>query len=167
MAFHWSLSYSKSPRVSRTLLSILVDFTNSLVWMVFTNPIISNFSICSMLTSDPAELSDEKFTSVNNRCIRSKISGDNLNCRQVQLSANCDATGSRWMSNNYITRVRQEVNQLERRCWNENHVPAEAGPLGLRLSSLRERERNAVIARRVGGGQYVAVLFSLRLTSHT
>ena len=29
---------------------------------------------CNILTSDPAGLSDEKCTSVNNRCIRSKIS---------------------------------------------------------------------------------------------
>ena len=61
------------------------------------------------MTSDPARLSDEKCTCVNNRCIRSKISGDNLDCRRVELSVKCDATGSRWMSNNYITRVQQEV----------------------------------------------------------
>ena len=30
-----------------------------------------------------------------NRCIRSKISGYNLDCRRVELSAICDATGSR------------------------------------------------------------------------
>ena len=51
---------------------------------------------CNILTSDPAELSDEKCTCVNNRCIRSKISGDNLDCGQVELSVNCDATGSKW-----------------------------------------------------------------------
>ena len=33
----------------------------------------------------------KKCTWVNNRCIRSKISGDNLDCRRVELSANCDA----------------------------------------------------------------------------
>ena len=109
-------------------------------------------SMCNILTSDPAKLSDEKCTCVNNRCIRSKISGDNLDCRRVELSANCDATGSRWMSNNHITRVWQEVSELERRCWNENHVPVEAGPPSPQLSSPGERERNAVIARRVGVG---------------
>ena len=62
---------------------------------------------CNTLTSDPAKLSDEKCTCVNN--IQFKISGDNLGCRRAELSANCDATGSRWMSNNDITRVRQEV----------------------------------------------------------
>ena len=36
MVFHWSLSDSKSPQVSRTLLSILTVFTNAVVWMVST-----------------------------------------------------------------------------------------------------------------------------------
>ena len=34
MVFHWSLSDSKSPQVSRTLLSILADLSNAVVWMV-------------------------------------------------------------------------------------------------------------------------------------
>ena len=36
MVFHWSLSNSKSPRVSRTFLSILADLNNPVVWMVST-----------------------------------------------------------------------------------------------------------------------------------
>ena len=40
MVFHWSLNDSKSPQVSRTLLSILVDFSNAVVWIVFTRPLI-------------------------------------------------------------------------------------------------------------------------------
>ena len=44
MVFHWSLSDSKSPQVSRTLLSILAHFTNSVVWMVSTCPVISKSS---------------------------------------------------------------------------------------------------------------------------
>ena len=36
MVFHWSLSDSKSPQVSRTLLSILAVFNNVVVWIVFT-----------------------------------------------------------------------------------------------------------------------------------
>ena len=36
MDFHWSLSNSKSPQVSRTLLSILTDLNNAVVWMVST-----------------------------------------------------------------------------------------------------------------------------------
>ena len=42
----------------------------------------------------------------------------------------------------------------------------ELGPKGSRVSSTGERERSAAIAGRAGG-QYVAVLFSLQLTSHT
>ena len=41
MVFHWSLSDSKSPYVSRTLLSILADLNDAIVWMVSTRPPIS------------------------------------------------------------------------------------------------------------------------------
>ena len=41
---HWSLSGSKSPQVSRTLLSILVDLNNAVVWMVSARPLISKSS---------------------------------------------------------------------------------------------------------------------------
>ena len=58
-------------------------------------------SECNILTSDPAELSNKKCTCVNNRCIRWKISGDNIDCWRVEL---CYAHWRRWVSNNYITR---------------------------------------------------------------
>ena len=38
MDFHWSLSDSKSPQVSRILLSILAVLNNVVVWMVSTHP---------------------------------------------------------------------------------------------------------------------------------
>ena len=44
MVFHWSLSDSKSPQVSRTLLSILTVFYNVVVWMVSTRPPTSKSS---------------------------------------------------------------------------------------------------------------------------
>ena len=44
MVSHWSLSDSKSPQVSRTLLSILADLDNTVVWMVSTHPLISKSS---------------------------------------------------------------------------------------------------------------------------
>ena len=44
MVFHWSLSDSKSPQVSRTLLSILAVFSNAVVWMVSTRPPTSKSS---------------------------------------------------------------------------------------------------------------------------
>ena len=34
MVFHWSLSDSKFPQVSRTLLSILADLNNAVVWVL-------------------------------------------------------------------------------------------------------------------------------------
>ena len=44
MVFHWSLSDSKSPEISRTLLSILAVINNTVFWIVPTRPLISKFS---------------------------------------------------------------------------------------------------------------------------
>ena len=44
MVFHWSLSDSKSPQVSRTLLSILAVLSNNFIWIVTTHPPTSNSS---------------------------------------------------------------------------------------------------------------------------
>ena len=44
MVSHWMLSNSKSLQVSRTLLSILSDINNAVVWMVSTCPLISKSS---------------------------------------------------------------------------------------------------------------------------
>ena len=44
MVFLWSLSDSKSPQVSRTLLSILADLNNAVVWTLSTRPVISKSS---------------------------------------------------------------------------------------------------------------------------
>ena len=44
MFSHWTLSDSKFSQVSRTLLSILADLTNAVVWMVSTRPLISKSS---------------------------------------------------------------------------------------------------------------------------
>ena len=40
MVFHWSLGDSKSPLVSMTLLSVLADLNNAVVWMISTHPLI-------------------------------------------------------------------------------------------------------------------------------
>ena len=44
MVFPWSLRDSKSLQVSRTILSILADLNNVVVWMVSTRPVISKSS---------------------------------------------------------------------------------------------------------------------------
>ena len=44
MVFHWSLSDSKSPQVSRILLSLLAVLSNAVVWMVSTRPPTSKSS---------------------------------------------------------------------------------------------------------------------------
>ena len=53
MVFHWSLSDSKSPQITRTLLSILAPLNNAVVWIVsprsptsktpkpFNNPLVT------------------------------------------------------------------------------------------------------------------------------
>ena len=42
--FHWSLNDCKSPQISRTLLSILVDLNDAVVWVVLILLLISNSS---------------------------------------------------------------------------------------------------------------------------
>ena len=44
MVSHWSLSDSNSPQVIRTLLSILPNPNNTVVWMVSNHPLISKSS---------------------------------------------------------------------------------------------------------------------------
>ena len=44
MVFHWSLSDSKSPQISRTFLSILADPCNAVVLMILACPLMSNSS---------------------------------------------------------------------------------------------------------------------------
>ena len=44
MVFHWSLSDSKSPQVSRTRLSILPVLSNDIVWIESSRPPISKSS---------------------------------------------------------------------------------------------------------------------------
>ena len=44
MVFYWSLSESKIPQVSGTLLNSLTGFHNVVVWMVSTRPLVSMFS---------------------------------------------------------------------------------------------------------------------------
>ena len=41
MGFHWNLTDSKSPKVSKTYLSILAKLDNTVVWMVSACPPIS------------------------------------------------------------------------------------------------------------------------------
>ena len=44
MVFHWSLSDSKSPQVSRTRFRILAVLSNAVVWIVYIRPPISKSS---------------------------------------------------------------------------------------------------------------------------
>ena len=125
---------------------------------------------CCILTSDPAKLSNEKCTCVNNRCIRSKISGDQGRTWLSRGWIECEIVtpaGSRWRSNYYITPATGSSDHLERRCWNENHVLAEAGPPGPRLSRPGEQERKSVIARTVVGSISCSLCLVSNSLSHT
>ena len=44
MVFHWYLSDSKSSHLFSTLLSVLADRNNAIVWMMSARPTISNSS---------------------------------------------------------------------------------------------------------------------------
>ena len=81
------------------------------------------------------------------------------------IRCNCDATGSKWTSNNYITRCHRRFGWVGVSLigvWvavrgSENQLPAEGlGPQDPRLSSPAEWERSAAIVRGTWG-QYVAV----------
>ena len=57
MVFHLSLSDTKSPQLSKTVLSIMADFNNAEVWMVSTQPLISNsYSTNSLVTVSSAPI---------------------------------------------------------------------------------------------------------------
>ena len=60
MVFHWSLSDSKSPQVSRTRFSILSVLGNAVVWIVFTRPPTSkssrSWSLCESFSRTGAGL---------------------------------------------------------------------------------------------------------------
>ena len=52
MVFHWSLSDSKSPQVSRTLHSILAVLNNVVVWMVSTRSPTSKWYYLTYIWED-------------------------------------------------------------------------------------------------------------------
>ena len=64
MIFHWSLSDSKFPQVSRTLLSILADVNNAVVWTVSSHPVISKSSSRKLVVF-PWSLNDSKSAQVS------------------------------------------------------------------------------------------------------
>ena len=109
---------------------------------------------------DNIKKSKEKLIKTPNRCIRSNISGDDLDCGWVELGADATLTGNRWASNNDITRWDRKFSQFGVSCcslrqW-ESALSRGLGPQAPRLSSPAERERSAAKDRGTGD-QYVAV----------
>ena len=64
MVSHWSLDDSKSPQISRILLSILANLNNAVVWMVSTWPLISKSSspCTNPLVTEPSALTTISIT---------------------------------------------------------------------------------------------------------
>ena len=71
------------------------------------NLLLFSLFYCNILTSHQSR----------NRCIRSKISGYNLDCGRFELGADATLTGSRWMSNNDTTRCDRKFRELESVSW--------------------------------------------------
>ena len=78
------------------------------------------------------------------------------------MSAVCDAHKKKVGVELLYNSVHRKFNQLDIRYGRENQHPENLGLMATGLSSTREQERNAIMARRVGG-QYVADLFGLQL----
>ena len=92
-------------------------------------------SLCNILTFDQAELSNKKCTYVNNRCIRSKISGDTLTVdglNWVQMRHSLKQVDVKQLYNPVLQEVRVSWrSEFGVSCCSsrsENQVPAEAGP---------------------------------------
>ena len=104
-----------------------------------------------------AELSIKRCTCVNNRCIRSKISGYNLDCGCVELGADVTRTRNRCSSNKYITRCHRQVELVRDKMLLWEPAPKRGlGPQDPQLSSQAERKWSAANYRGIWG-QYVAV----------
>ena len=58
LIFRWSLSDSKSPQVSRTLLSILAVLNNAVVWIVSTRLQLPNIPGPLIILADPVVKGD-------------------------------------------------------------------------------------------------------------
>ena len=148
--------------VSLIILQIITrfKFTWKLIW-IWIKTLFQLFKLLKWVLHIGLRPScqDKKCTSVNNRCIQSKISGDNIDCRRVELSANVTLARSRWMSNYYITPATGSSNQSEKRCWNANHVTVEH-PRWMRKKCYYSHKS-------WGGVNMLQSLFSLQLTSHT
>ena len=106
---------------------------------------------------------NRKCTCVNNRCIIYLIT---LTVNGLTWVLFVTPTRRRWMSNNYLTRVKTgsqvswkehaEMRNMSQRGW--------APKLPVKQPSRTGKKR---CYGHKSGGQYVAVLFSLQLTSHT
>ena len=130
---------------------------------------MANFTFWQVVTYwHPAELSDEKCTCVNNRCIRSNISGDNLDCQRVELSANVTLTRSRLTSNYDITPMWQEFRSVGEKMLEWEPCPSRGWAPRPPVEQLRRTGKKVCDNQKsCGGVNTLQSLFVLQLTSHT
>ena len=110
-----------------------------------------------------------------NRCIRSKISGYNLDCGWAEFGANATLTGSRWASNNYITQCHREFELVwVSCCWSSSCssrqrelAPSRGlGPSGPSVEQPSRMRKKCCYSQR-NWGSICCSLFSLQLTCNT
>ena len=94
-----------------------------------------DFCDCHVVTYWPRpSCQNRKCTGVNSRCIRSREYQDiTLTVDGFEWVRFVTPTRRRWMSKYYITQctgssISWRSDQLERRCWNEEHVQERLGP---------------------------------------
>ena len=110
---------------------------------------------------------------LRNRCTRSKISRYNLDRGRVELGAFATPTGSRWVSNNYITRCHRHfelvgvswISSCSLRQW-EPAPSRGLGPSGPSFEQPSRMKKKCCYSQR-NFGLICCSLFSLQLTSHT
>ena len=121
---------------------------------------LNNFRVVNVTYWPSTELSIKRCTCVNNRCIRSKISGYHLDLLTGWIRCNCDAHRKQ-------VDVKQLYNQVPQTAWvscssscsSRQWEPAPdrgLGPSGPRLNSTAEWGRSAAIVRGTWS-QYVAI----------
>ena len=138
-------------------LFLITEFSNAInitpIWnRISPTEIFFLYSICNILTSNPTELLNKKSTCANNRCIRSKISGDNLDCGRVELSADAtltEAGGCQKLYNPVLREVRVSwrsefgVNACSSKQWEPD--PAESWALRSPGWAAQENERDVLL----------------------
>ena len=157
--FCWHLVSRASVHLWRSVVVVVLLF---LLFIYLTSKTIC---LCCILTSDPNKLSNEKCTCVNNmhpveeiRGITLTVNGLNWVGVQQWYKPGWDRKSGSWSSELEVSVPDRAVGtSSQQRGW------APRPP----VEQPRRTKKTHCYGWRSWGGQYVAVLFSLQLTSHT